>query len=215
MKKNNRGFMLVEVIITSTVIITALVTFYYEFNKIYVKYNEKNNYHDLDGLYATKEVLNYFLTNDNFDFNGYVSQIFNNSSNKYYSYIIKNGTTSLEMNCSNAACNEIKNKIQSTANKESINSIKNLYNIKNMIITEYEKCDLDSTKCNLTNVDDVKKSISNSTFKDYIDYLISYYNIEDQNTNGATNLYKYIIITEVEITGMNNTETYYSNLRVR
>ena len=67
MKKNNKGFMLVEVIITSTVVITTLVAFYTNFEKLYKKYNENNNYHDIDGLYATKEVINYFIKDDSVD----------------------------------------------------------------------------------------------------------------------------------------------------
>ncbi len=35
MMKNNKGFMLVEVIVTSTIIVTAMIGLYTSFNKIY------------------------------------------------------------------------------------------------------------------------------------------------------------------------------------
>ena len=64
MIKSRKGFMLVEVVITSAVIITALVFLYSSFSKLFVKYNSKTNYHNVDALYATKEMVDYLFKND-------------------------------------------------------------------------------------------------------------------------------------------------------
>ena len=168
MNKNTKGFMLVEVVITSTVILTALITLYTSFEKLYKKYNEKNNYHNIDSIYATKEVVKYFITNDNFNFNTYLNEVFNNNN---YDYIIKDTTVGdiiKDNYCeNNTVCS-------------SLNVVKETYNIKNMVITEYDKSDLNNFKQN-ENI--------NETFKDYIDYVISYYNIEESNitTNDSFN----------------------------
>ena len=64
MVKNNKGFMLVEVIITSTVILTGMILFYSSFNSLFSKYKEREVYHDIDAFYATKEMINALLENN-------------------------------------------------------------------------------------------------------------------------------------------------------
>jgi len=44
MIKNNKGFMLAEVVIVSAVIMTCLVTLYTSFNKMYNLYKDTYNY---------------------------------------------------------------------------------------------------------------------------------------------------------------------------
>lgn len=188
MKKNNKGFMLVEVIVTSTVIITAIIGLYSSFNRLYTKYSTKNNYYDIDSKYATKIMVDQLMQNN---FNQFINAIFNTSENQW---IIKNGRCT-----------------SSTGNlniPEICSSIQSLYYVKNMIITEYDKENLLALKARL----------GNQTFKEYIDYIINYYDITNSNLSGAENTtsgnqYAYIVITETEEDGGN--DVHYSNIRIR
>lgn len=171
MKKNNKGFMLVEVIVTSTVIVTAMIGLYSSFNKLYINYNIKNSYYDIDALYATKTMFNEFLNKN--DVNSVISNIFDNAN---FGYLIQNG--------------ECKDVVSICEN------IKSLYKVKNMIIIEYDKEIL--MKFKTENL--------NETFKEYIDYVISYYGVLSED-----NEYSYLLLTELE-----NNNTYgYANMRVR
>ena len=42
MKKNNKGFMLIEVIVTSTIVMTSMIALYTSFNKLQNNYRIKN-----------------------------------------------------------------------------------------------------------------------------------------------------------------------------
>ena len=79
MNKNNKVFMLVEVIITSTVIATAMVSLYSTFNKLYTSYNQKTTYHNIDSIFATKITINYLLDNN---FNSFINNTFATSQYK-------------------------------------------------------------------------------------------------------------------------------------
>ena len=64
--KNQKGFMLVEVIVSSTVILTGMILLFSSFNSLLSKYKEREQYHDIDAFYATKETIDYlFETNLN------------------------------------------------------------------------------------------------------------------------------------------------------
>ena len=173
MKKKSKGFMLVELIITSTIIVAAMVTLYASFNRIYSLYKTKNNYYSIDGVYATKAMTKNLIVNNNInDFIRTTMEI-----NKY-SYIIQNnGCTKLE--------------------DEICNGIQSFYNVQNMIFIEYDKNALEDLKNSITN---------DETFKDYINYVINYYDITASDTS-----FSYIILTETE----ENEKDYYSNLRIR
>ena len=42
MKKNNKGFMLIEAIISGTIVLTSMVLLYSTFGRLYNLYQEKN-----------------------------------------------------------------------------------------------------------------------------------------------------------------------------
>ena len=173
MTKKSKGFMLVELIVTSTIVVTAMVLLYANFNKIYSLYKTKNNYYDVDGVYATKEMVNHLLKND---LNNFINTTL---ENEHYQFLIENGTCKDE---TDTTCQEIQE----------------LYSIKNMIFTEYDKAVIKKL------LEDNK--FEKETFKDYINYVISYYNISDSKTT-----YNYIILTEIE----EKNKMRYSNLRIR
>ena len=169
MNKNNKGFMLVEVIITSTVIATAMVSLYSTFNKLYTSYNQKTTYHNIDSIFATKITINYLLDNN---FNSFINNTFATSQYK----ILIDDTT-----CFN--------------NNDICNAIKSTYKVNKMIIAEYNKSIIES----------LKNTAINQTFKEYIDYVIGYYGIEQSD-----NKYNYIILTEIK----DGDNYYYANLGI-
>ena len=77
MFKNNKGFMLAEVVITSTIILTALVSLYVTFNKLYSNYNTRNSYYNIDGFYAIKGMINYLIDS------GKLNEILNDQEKGY------------------------------------------------------------------------------------------------------------------------------------
>ena len=117
MIKNNKGFMLIEAIITSTIVLTMLITLYTSYNKLYNNYKIKNTYYDLDSIYATKEMINLNLNNNNF------TNILNKTTNdKPYSYIIKDNVCLID-----------------DIIFKDCQSLQTLYDVNNMIILKYTK----------------------------------------------------------------------------
>lgn len=60
---NNKGFMLAEVIIVTSVLIGVMVSLYSGFNKLYTYYNTRSKYYDVDGIYAAKTLENFYIDN--------------------------------------------------------------------------------------------------------------------------------------------------------
>ena len=198
MKKNNKGFMLIELIITSTIVVTAMISLYASFNRIYSLYKTRNNYYDINGIYASKEVIRSLLNNNE------LTKIINASFEKgNYSFVIKDG--------------ELNHTISNNSTQNQINEIKEFYHIKNMILTSYSKCILALDECIGVQSNEeensiegaestsLKSEINNETFKEYVEYITKYYNTTSNET------YSYIIITEIE----DNNKYYYSNLGIR
>lgn len=179
MKKNNKGFMLIEVIVTSTIVVTTMIALYTSFNKLYNNYRTKNSYYNQNGLYAIKETINAMTKAyiSNVNINGFINKNFYSNN---YGYIIKNGS-------------------RCAMNLEICSNLINLYKINNMILVEYDK----------TILYDIKNQVENQTFKDYIDYIISYYDIGTTAEN-----FNYIMLAE--LIDENDSEQYtYANLRMR
>lgn len=205
MKKNNKGFMLIEAIVSGTIVLTSMIVLYSIFNKLHTKYNEKNNYYNIDAVYATKETINYLMKND---FEKNINNIFENSNN-----FVLIGDNECQLK------NKTKEDIE--INLENINTnfcekIQLLYGVKNMIIAEYDKTTLENLK-NLTGVGNVdlneiynKDGILttlefNQALKDYIEYVIGYYEVSDNDTR-----FSYIVITELE----DGNKHYFANLGI-
>ena len=174
MKKNNKGFMLVEVIVTSTVIVAAMIGLYASFNKLYVNYDSKSKYYNIDAVYATKVIFSSMLNEKKI--NSTINKIFQDSQ---YGYFINSKECNSEFFETNSTCD----------------SVKELYDVENMIIVEYDK----EVLLNF------KNESLNETFKEYIDYVINYY---DVTTNEE---YSYLLLTEI----YDGSDYYYANLRVR
>lgn len=179
MRKNNKGFMLIEVIITSTIVITTMVTLYTSFNKLYNNYRTKNSYYNIDAVYATRDIINLMLNND-YNLSEF---IYNTFPNNTYGFIIKKGICYLgDESTETTRCSDRQK----------------YYKIQNMILSEYDSESLNNLK-------NTSSAQLNQTFKDYIDYLITYYDIKQ------TEEYSYIILTEIQ----DGDNYYYANLRMR
>ena len=148
MNKNNKGFMLAEVIITSTIVMTAMVSLYFTFNKIYNKYKTLMTYQNVDGMYAIEEITdNLFKDEDAYNFNRVIQKIDND--NKFY--IIQNNT-----------CKEL-----SGQSLEKCQPVLNAFGIETMVII----------KENETQLNEVSDNTTNQPFKKYLEYLKKYYKI--------------------------------------
>lgn len=181
MKKNNKGFMLVEVIVTSTVIVTALIGLYTSFNKIYNAHKLKNQYYNIDAIYATKEMINTML---NHNMPAIINDIFDTNT---LQYLIKDKSCMFDtINPIFPYCSEITN----------------FYQIENMVIVEYDKTSIIGDEDTNT----IGINVTNESFKEYIQYIVNYYNITDEESK-----YSYLLLTEMK----DGDNYYYANLRVR
>ena len=142
MKNNNKGFMLAEVVITSTVVLTSLISLYVTFNKLYKNYEIRSKYYDIDGYYATKETIEQLL-ND-----GSINTILSLLTNKQYSKILEeNENKTYITNYTKAALNSLKESedINETF-KDYLTYLTKYYNFTNdkynyLFITEYKNGD--------------------------------------------------------------------------
>ena len=96
-KNNNKGFMLVEVIIVTVVIATIMTSLYVAFSRVYKVYDMKSKYSNIDGIYALNIIKNYYIENIT------INKMINNSS----TYIdLKNDIENSNKYCSTLNINE-------------------------------------------------------------------------------------------------------------
>ena len=97
MIKNNKGFMLAEVVIVSAILITTLVSLYVGFARVYKAYEERSSFFDTDSIYALKSIEDTLIDEAVFnniineiEINGYVLYEKNNiSTNSYINTYLK------------------------------------------------------------------------------------------------------------------------------
>lgn len=66
MKKNklgSKGFMLVEVIVSTVVVVTIMTSLYVLFNRVYNTYELKATYTNVDAIYTVKTIEDFFVDN--------------------------------------------------------------------------------------------------------------------------------------------------------
>ena len=161
--KNNRGFMLAEVVITSTVIITALVSLYTSFSKLYSQYNIRNSYFDIDGVYALNGMIDHLLDD------GTINTLFSSI----------NGNSSTSIIISDGSCN--------SNNDNYCQELKELYKINNLIAVKFNGEAIDNINVKNKTFEDYLKYIKryyNMSKSDDYDYLfIVEYNCDNKNKN--------------------------------
>ncbi len=178
--KNNKGFMLAEVIITATVIITALVSLYATYNRTASKFQTRSTYQNIDGNYAIKGMVNHLLKNNQ------LNTLFQN---------VQTSTSNISL-IKNGNCQQIYNDTYCQKSKD-------LYSIQNLLVTNYSS----------EKVRAIKASVTNKTFKNYIDYIAGtsddkpgYYDFGKKST------YTYLFIVEYKDT---NGKLNYSSIGVK
>ena len=101
MKKNNKGFMLAEVVVTSTLLLTIMVSLFFAFNRIYTRFNNITEYKNIDGMFAIENMIEYMINETG---NNNINNILLSKENNNYKYIIDNKICKLS---DNNYCNEI------------------------------------------------------------------------------------------------------------
>lgn len=151
MIKNNKGFMLAEVVIVSAVLITTLVSLYAGFAKVYKAYEERSSFFDTDSIYALKSIKDTLI--DEGLFNNIINEI--NTSN-YVSYLAENLTDDSYIN---------------SYLKELLGN----YNIEYFYITKYDNASLttiiESDANNIIFNDFLKYLQKNLTFDNNYNYI--------------------------------------------
>ena len=71
MKKNNKGFMLIETLIVTTFVAGVLLFLFFQLTSLNNSYTEYYNYNTTEGLYALEDVKDYI--NSDTMFQDYVS----------------------------------------------------------------------------------------------------------------------------------------------
>lgn len=198
MRINNKGFMLIEVIVTSTVVLTSMLVLYSSFSKLYNSFKVKNTYYDVDGVYAAREIVKRMIEVDgDFNINKFLQKFAGNEDEDDGNVLpLKNLSLMLE---------------DGSFSDETCEKIKKLYKIKSAYLLEYDEGVLKSYTENVEG-----KGWPNQTFKEYVDYLLKYYaddlpdRLNDDSGEISTE-YKYIVL--IEYGDENNYK--YANLRLR
>ena len=151
MIKNNKGFMLAEVVIVSAVLITTLVSLYAGFAKVYKAYEERSSFFDTDSIYALKSIEDTLI--DEGLFNNIINEI--NTSN-YVSYLAENRTADSYIN-------------------SHLKELLGNYNIEYFYITKYDNASLttiiESDANNIIFNDFLKYLQKNLTFDNNYNYI--------------------------------------------
>ena len=156
MLKNNKGFMLAEVVITSTIVLTGLIALYTSFNKLYKAYETRSTYYNIDGYYASNNIIKKLINSG--ELNTILSDEANGFHNKKYIFLVKNGSCTNISDCS------------------QIQPLIDLYKIKNTVIIEW-------SSSIITNViNQLEEEGINETFKDYLnDYVSKHYDFSNSS----------------------------------
>lgn len=167
MKKNVKGFMLIETLIVSTLVTTILVFLYVQFNNIVKTFNTELHYNNVSNLYTATKIKNYILKyadDDGVLIDNLVSALKNNiiaANSKYYVYFY------------NVDDDNVNNSVDVPS---FLKVILEQYEIKNIIFKAKKinmtSSDLNSFKENPKLVNYIKYSQkSNTSNEENIDYL--------------------------------------------
>lgn len=63
MKKNNKGFTMLETLVASTLIVSTLVFLYIQFNNLVTGYDESFQFNTVQGIHHAKQLVKYYQTN--------------------------------------------------------------------------------------------------------------------------------------------------------
>ena len=186
--KNNKGFMLAEVVVTSTVVLTTLIGLYITFNKLYKNYNIRSVYYDIDGIYAIKNMNSILL--DSGELNNIIKEFYDNYDN---------GNSTIKDIIDNKECSI-------TSIERKCSDLQKAYNINNLYITTYD----------IPAINSLTEEVNNTTFKEYLSFVKKYYNLNQEYTYPKSKIeddnakkYNYLFIIEYT---KNDDKNYYASL---
>lgn len=174
MKKREKGFMLVETLVVSTLVSTILIGLYLQFNNIINSFNKDFNYNSVDNMYAVQNVKKFILNDNNGDFYNTLKSILNEQITKGTSNFVE-----IYTNCSNNS--GVNYRLDDCTNFSTLNTF---YNVERIIITK-EFVDLK---------DSDYKTINDPNLEKFIKSIKSEYTAEDYESNKA--IYNYRIIVK-------------------
>lgn len=127
-KNNNKGFMLIEVVIVTVVVVTIMTSLYIVFNRVYNAYDKKSTYTDVNSIYALKMIKDYMIDIE--------------SNNTFMlDNLVNSNTTFTSVECST----------ENTSFNSYCDSIYEEYNVNEMYIVKNNEASLNSLKNNVTN----------------------------------------------------------------
>lgn len=186
MKKNNKGFVLVETLVVTVFVMAVFSVIYINFYPLAGEYERREFYDDVDSKYSAYWVKR-FIQGSTYDFYGSGGPADTISSNKYAVFQCSDLSSSEEV----SFCNKMFNRM----------------NIKQAIITDY---DLTEFKQKLQDDDSLASTLGNN-FTAYLEYLPNY---SFASLNGAE--YRVLIEFERHMDSDENSDIYYtySNMEI-
>lgn len=167
MDKNNKGFMLLETLIVSTIILSTLIFLFVQFTNIKSSYEISFKYNTVPGIYIAKELSDFLLENDidtnlsnqlDSENNGFVNikphTYINKGENSFYQTMITN------MN--------IKSVIYTSDNLEKLKTYLNGNSVDKTIFTEKFKEFIFNLKTNSTSNNRLIIMFNDNTFASII-----------------------------------------------
>lgn len=167
MNKNNKGFMLLETLIVSTIILSTLIFLFVQFTNIKSSYEISFKYNTVPGIYLAKELSDFLLENNidsdlsnqlDTNENGFIDitshTYINNGENEFYKTMINN------MN--------IKSVIYTSDNLEKLKTYLNSNSVDKTIFTEKFKEFIFSLKTNDTSNNRLIIMFKDNTFASII-----------------------------------------------
>lgn len=162
MKKNEKGFMLVETLVVTTLVSTVLIFLYLQFTNIVNNFNRNLKYNSVNNMYASHDIKELILKDQNGTFYTNLIQLLTTNINNHTTNYLEILTT----------C-DTKSGAYNLVDCENFKEITDFYEIEQIIFT------LEGNK--LTDNDYTK--LNDSYFKNFIKSIENNSNTENNNKN--------------------------------
>ena len=105
MKKNNKGFLMVETVVVSTFVMFVLIILYIQFSSLLINYKKSYTYNTVSNIYNLSAIKDYLIENQGEDGSSLNAQL---SETTPYIVIYSNGNCNKDIALSNIDfCNEV------------------------------------------------------------------------------------------------------------
>lgn len=188
-KLNQKGFMMAEVVIVSTIILGTLVGLYSIFSKMYVVYTERSYYYNVDAVYALRTIYKNLVDNDK------MANLINDGLGED----TEDAVTYVELiNDNSCGVGYIDSNL--------CENIKNVYGISRVIFARYDENTFTNVDADTNKDDNLLNDYKDDVLGDYLRYLESSMDFDDEEE-----LFSYIFIIEL----IDGEYRYYGNYRIR